>query len=70
MSELRERERDGQRGKDNEVKIIVIKPIGEIDTGVVAFPSKMRQSVIWILNVPCGNCAVLCLRSFGVLIHS
>lgn len=36
MSELRER--DGQRGKDNEVKIIVIKPIGKIDTGVGGFP--------------------------------
>lgn len=36
--EINERgERDGHRGKDNEVKTIVIKPIGKIDTGVGGF---------------------------------
>lgn len=33
--------------------------------GSVALLTKMRQSEIWILNVPFGHCMRLCLGSFG-----
>lgn len=61
---MRKGEKGGKRGNDNEVKTIVIKPIPKIDTGLVALPTNMRQSVIWILNVPSGNCMMSCLGSF------